>query len=145
MDTFSKLVHQTLSSDNSYNIKEIAHEMAMEYDTFYARIIGRVMFKPEEIKRLLEIVQDIKLISYFLENTNYIAANKIKIPENPESSEVLDGVQELVLDAADVLKSAKTAMNDKFINPNENRDILEKMEEVERTLALLNMRLISKS
>jgi len=144
MDKFSELVHQILVNEDNHSLKNIAHDMGMKYDTFYARLVKRVAFKPSEIRILLGLIPDLRLISYLLEKTDYIAVDSMAVPENADEGDISDGVQELVVQAADVLKAVRLALNDQKIDHLENRKIMDEIDEVERTLALLSLRLSSK-
>ncbi len=144
MDKFSELVHQIIVGGKTYQLKTVAHELGYEYDTLYARLNKRVEFKADEVRKLLGVVPDMRLISYLLEKTDYIAVDSMLVPENADDKGISDGVQELVVQAADVLKAVRSALSDQKIDHLENRKIMDEIDEVERTLALLSLRLSTK-
>ncbi len=143
-DAFSELVHQVIIGEKTYQLKTVAHEFGLDYHTFYGRLNKRVAFKADEIRKLLGIVPDLRLIAYLLEKTDYIAVDSMAVPENADEGDISDGVQQLVLQAADVLKAVRSALTDQKIDHQDNRKIMDEIDEVERTLALLSLRLSSK-
>ena len=144
MDEFSELVHQVIIGEKKYQLKRVAHNLGYKYAAYYARLNKRVAFKAAEIRALVGEVPDLRLISYLLEKTDYIAVNSMAVPENPDEEDISDGVQELVVQAADVLKAVRSALDDQKIDHQENRKIMDEIDEVERTLALLSLRLSTK-
>jgi hypothetical protein len=75
-DAFSRLVRQILLVEKQRPMGDVAAEIGMNYASFYARVIGRVSFHPEEIAALLRAVPDRRLIDWMLCRTGYIAVER---------------------------------------------------------------------
>ena len=72
-EEFFEIVHEILVKERRYGVREIAAQLGMSYPTFYARLSGRASFSPDEVKHLLQIVSDVRLVDWIVANSKFIA------------------------------------------------------------------------
>jgi hypothetical protein len=76
-DAFAKMARQILVIEKQRSVRDVALALGMQYATFYARLNGRVPFRPEEITRLLREVPDPRLADCLLANTEFLAVRQL--------------------------------------------------------------------
>lgn len=139
---FAELVHTLVSSEERGFIDNLAAKMGMDYDTFYARLINRVRFSAEEIRKLLSVFPDPRIAAYFLESSPFmIAERNMAGDEGPGChKEVQQSTNTNVIEAADILKEVDRALTDGKIDHLDKIRINTEIDEAERALATLRAR-----
>lgn len=138
---FADLVYTVLVAEKKYPLKDVAERMGMQYATLHARLNQRVVFSPEEVRALIQAAPDIRLISYFLEGTPFIAVERAAFEKETAAASLHFGATQTVLEAADVLRVVEKSLADDRIDHRERAQIAKEIAEAERALAALRNRL----
>lgn len=96
---------------------------------------GRTNISAPEIKKLFEKTNDLNLITYFLEDTNFDIFLREDIA-NPCHS-ITDQAVKVSLESADVLRATADALSDDKLCHQDKRIVFEQITEAERALASL--------
>lgn len=134
---FAQLVHRSLVIDKQWTIEQVAEGLGMKYDTFYGRLIGRVPFSPEEVWAVLKVAPDIRFIEYFLEETDFVAVDRIKFEGERTGKEIMDTAVNSVHAVSDVLKETNQSLADNRLDHQDRARIRSELDEAERELATL--------
>jgi hypothetical protein len=138
---FADLVYTVLVAEKRWPLKEVAKRMGMQYATLHARLHRRVVFSPEEVRELIAAAPDIRFVSFFLEETPFLAVDRTALPEGSEIETLHLGATRTVLEAADVLRAVEKALDDARIDHRERAKIGKEIAEAEHALAALRNRL----
>jgi len=141
---FAALVHHLLVAEKRRPVKEVAKALGMKYATFYARMIGRVPFDPDEINALLREVPDHRLVDCLLAETQYIAVPRPPAGRKPDARENTGIVVHALQSAAEsfgILREMTLVLDDGGLDPEARDRITAHIHEAERGLAALRWRL----
>lgn len=75
-DGFSRLAHRILVQEKVARLHDVATALEMSYANLYARVTGRVTFKPAEISRLIRAVPDQRLCEFLLHDSDFVAVRR---------------------------------------------------------------------
>ncbi|HET8995513.1 MAG TPA: phage regulatory CII family protein [Acetobacteraceae bacterium] len=75
-DGFSRLAHRILVQEKVARLQGVATALGMSYANLYARVTGRVTFKPAEISRLIRAVPDQRLCEFLLRDSDFVAVRR---------------------------------------------------------------------
>ncbi|HTU09567.1 MAG TPA: phage regulatory CII family protein [Allosphingosinicella sp.] len=84
--SFAQLVHQVIVMEEKASLAEVATDMGMSYAALHSRIIGRTPFRATEIRRLIEIVTDPRLIRFFIDGRRFVLAARPDPMLDPSAS-----------------------------------------------------------
>lgn len=116
----------------------------MKYATFYARMIGRVPFDPDEINALLREVPDHRLVDCLLADTLYIAVQRPSSAPRPDAGDNTGIVTHAVQSAAEsfgILREMTLVLDNGGLSDDARERIAAHIQEAERGLAALRWRL----
>jgi hypothetical protein len=136
---FAELVHHVLFGGNTFSPKAIASAMGISYDTLYARARNEVMLSADEIRALISVAPDVRLVNYLLRGTNFVAADRIGADET-DNELIHRGATRIVIEATDVLEAVERALGDARIDHRDALGIVAEIEAAERALASLRLR-----
>jgi hypothetical protein len=134
---FADLVHRILVNDRQFNLAITASGMGMAYDTLYSRLNSRTCFSAEEIRKLIKTVPDPRIISYFLDETTFVAVERPILPENAQMESLLPTAYRLVHGASDILELIAGALRDGRVDHRETAKIEKELDAVERVILAL--------
>ncbi|WP_316162829.1 phage regulatory CII family protein [Bradyrhizobium sp. SZCCHNRI20481] len=132
---FARLVYQLLVTERTVELDVVANAIGMKYATLHARLNRRVHFRPAEIRALLGIVQDQRLISYFLQNTRFTFAERP--PVDPAPANALEWSHEALFRIVEALQKLTSALEDNVIDHRERLQLLSQIEQAEVAVASL--------
>ena len=113
------------------SVREVAAAMGLSYGALYARLRGRVCFRPEEVRMLVTMVPDPRLVEHMLAGTAFAF-----IPRVPGAALAADDEVRAAL--ADSLREALEVLDDIRDGTVEDADgIGRRLLEAERALAHL--------
>lgn len=141
---FAALVHHLLVAEKRRPVKDVATALGMKYATFYARMIGRVPFDPDEINALLREVPDHRLVDCLLADTAYIAVPRPPEAPKADARENTGIVQHALQSAAEsfgILREMTLVLDDGVLAAEARERITAHIHEAERGLAALRWRL----
>ncbi|NOD97158.1 hypothetical protein GS610_08045 [Ruegeria sp. HKCCD6228] len=142
---FASLVHRILTTEAQFSSKDVARNMGLEYDAFYARLRNRTVFSANEIKDLLSAMPDARLVSYFLEETNFVAGDRIETSGHDDEENLYRATNRIVLEATEVMRAMHLALADHRVDHQEALIIQAEIEEAERALVALRMHIAEAS
>lgn len=143
---FASLVYQIVVTEKLYSAKKVAMDMGLGYDAFHARAVNRTPFSADEIRRLIRVVPDSRLVAWLLRGTPFVGADRVAALDgdsDPEIEAIHLSATRIVLEAADVLETVEAALEDHRIDHRDALEIREQIETAEQALASLGARLKS--
>ncbi|WP_171136497.1 phage regulatory CII family protein [Ruegeria sp. HKCCC1038] len=140
-EEFASLVHRILTTESRYNSKDVAAQIGLEYDAFYARMRNRTVFSANEIKELIRAMPDARLVAYLLEETRFVAADRIENEDCDEEEHLYRATNRIVLEAAEVMRAMHQALSDQRVDHQEALQILSEIDEAERALVSLRVQI----
>ena len=136
---FASLVHRILTTEQTYSSKDVAAQIGLEYDAFYARLRNRTVFSADEIKSLIRAMPDARLVAYLLEKTPFVAADRIEASVGSEEEHLYRATNRIVLEATEVMRAMHQALTDQRVDHQEAILIRKEIEQAERALASLRV------
>ncbi len=140
-DAFAKVARQILVVEKLRSVRDVAAALGMQYATFYARLNGRVPFRPDEITQLLREVPDPRLADCVLAHTEFLAVRR---PQVRSFDDVRNAVGMAIRSAEETLEALRV-INEAAVNSHLDPAIRGKVEghvtEAQRGLAALQMAL----
>lgn len=138
---FFEIARRILIVEKVRPLRDVAHDMGMEYATLYSRVTGRSPFKPEEMTALIRHVPDIRLVDSLLNGTDFIAVDRI--PENGwgNASEAMSAALKSTQQLIEVLLQLHFSKIDGAAPVAARHDIEAHVIEAERSLARLKLAL----
>ena len=149
-EKFASLVHLilTVEKPKGKEIKTVARKMGVEESTLRSRIRTdgqRTKFTVDEIKNLIAVMDDVRLIDFFLEGTGLIVAKRTATSKQEKKldtkSAIRDGADETVLETTDILEAVLAALKDDKLCHNDKNSIAKEIEDAERALVALRNQL----
>ena len=134
---FAALVHRLLTGGGHTDIEATARAMGMPYHTFYNRLRNTTPFSADEIRRLLAVMPDARLLHFLLEGTPFVPAERIETIAPSEDIDIQRGAERIAIEAADVLRATYQALVDQRIDHRDARLIRDEIDVAERALASL--------
>lgn len=138
---FAELVHRLLTGSDRTDIEATARAMGMPYHTFYNRLRNTTPFSADEIRRLLAVLPDARLLHFLLEGTRFVPAERMNAVDAPEDVDIQRGAERIAIEAADVLRATYLALADRRIDHRDARVIRDEIDIAERALASLRQHL----
>jgi hypothetical protein len=138
---FAALLRRMLVIERVRSVHEVAAALGMSYSTFYARLHGRVPFRPEEITRVLRIVPDMRLLDCLLLDTGFLAVAR---PEKAEFVEMREAVGMTIRSAEAILATLRIINEALFtaeFGQSFRSEVEQKILEAQRGLAALGLAL----
>ena len=136
---FFSLVRQILMVEKRYSVTEIAARLGMNYATLYARVSGRGFFSPEELRRLLHFVPDIRLADWLLADSAFIPATRIEKTDPALSISALDHAVQTADRALSLVKELSAGAVEEDFDPERRERIAAQLNEMERGIATLRL------
>jgi signal transduction histidine kinase len=112
----------------------LAKELGLSYDSFHGRLAGRTQFRAHEIRRLIRLVDDMRLVNHLLDGSNYVAAARIP-PAEESSDQLQEGMFNLIHHLTSVIRAIEEALRDRRVSHDEQHRILYEVMEAESALA----------
>ncbi len=137
---FADIVYTVLVAEKGWAMEDIANQMGMKYATLYARVHQRVPFSADEIRDLIRVAPDIRLATYFLEGTAFIATDRGEEAGAPADT-IHRGATCSVLEATDVLRVVEEGLEDEKLDHRDKLRIEEEIRDAEQALSALRIRL----
>ncbi len=138
---FAALIHQLLVLDKVRSVEDVARDMGMEYHTLYARVGRDTPFSAEEIKALIRVVGDIRILKYFTDDSPYVVVERSSPCDVAAHDELHKGLvaeaHNTVFEAADLLEAIATALADRKIDHRDALLIRQEVDHCERALAAI--------
>ena len=140
--SFADLTYRVLVKEKRAVLKDLADELGLKYPSLYARLRGRVPFRPAEVRGLIQAVPDPRFIAYFLDQTPYIAVQRVNA-ELPSGAQTLleEGLEALEA-AVQVVRSLEHGARNGGLTEDEIEVIDERLSNAEGALATLRTRFV---
>lgn len=140
-DGFSRLVHRVLVQEKVAKLPDVARTLGLSYPNLYARVAGRVAFKPAEINQLIQAVPDQRLCEYLLRGSEFLAVRRPAASAMAGDVDVLDAATALAHEAVTIIAQASKVMTGTGNRPETRREILSHVASVESAVSALRRRL----
>lgn len=136
---FALIAYQVLVVEKRASVAEIAARMGISYAALHSRLIGRARFRPDEIRQLVSLVPDQRLVQYFIADSRFILAERIA-PDVTDTDGIRTAVAKAMREATDVLmiviRSLEAGM---ALGPRDRAAILKEVREAESAMASLHI------
>lgn len=80
-EDFAHIVYTLLVVEKQKTIEEAASALGMSYASLHSRLIGRSPFSADEIRALIAMLPDPRLVSYLLDGSAFVAAKRQTPPQ----------------------------------------------------------------
>lgn len=147
---FADIVYTILVVEKKPDIAEVAEALGMTYAALHSRLINRTCFSADEIRALVRNVPDPRLVSYLLDGTKFVAADRAVADGDAADQEIgkpalRDAIQRaatrVVVEAADVLEIIDAALAGGGMDHRDERLVLKEINETEQALASLRVKI----
>lgn len=146
---FADIVYTILVVEKTPGIEVAAAALGMTYAVMHSRLINRTCFSADEMNALIRAVPDVRLVSYLLEGTDFVAADRPLQDVHPEIAETMGiaglqrGATRVVVDATGILELVDAALAGGGLDHRKEAMVLKEIEATERALATLRLRIDS--
>lgn len=146
---FADLAYTVLVTEKRRSVEDVAVDIGMTYAALHARLINRTCFSADEIRALIRAVPDARFGGYLLEGTHFVAADRVDPDDDPSEDAdhshvpgaVQRGATRVVVEATSILETVDAALAGGGLRHREGLIILREIEEAERALASLRLRI----
>jgi len=143
---FADLVYTILVVEKSPGLDEAARLLGMTYATLHSRVIARTCFSADEVRELIRVRPDPRLVSYLLDGTRFVPADRpaaIGEPslQEPEDNLIQRVATRIVVEAAHVLDIVDASIAGGGLDHRQEALVLDKIACTERALASLRVRM----
>lgn len=135
---FAEIVREILIVERRKSVREVADALGIEYPNFYARVTGRVFFRPNEIAKLFKIIPDKRLFDCLLRDSGYIAVERSLAQDSTASGGSEDAISAAFRLSTDTLSILKL-LSGGIPTPQQSEEIRSYIYEAERAVAALRV------
>lgn len=140
---FADIVYTILVVEKSPGIEVVAAGLGMSYAALHSRLINRTCFSADEVRALVRIVPDVRLVDYLLADTRFVAADRSQgADEDAEApADLQRRATRVVVDATGVLELVDAALAGGGVDHRDEPLIRGQIDATERALASLRLRI----
>lgn len=141
---FAAIVYTILVVEKKPRLEDVASSIGMTYATLHSRLINRTCFSADEIVALIRAVPDSRLVSYLLEGTAFMSADRPPPDRhlNSDAGGLQRGATRVVVEATDVLELVDAALaGGGALDHRQENLVLAEIGEAQRALASLRVRI----
>ena len=135
-DPLSRLIYQMLVVENVASVATVAAALGISPSALYGRLQGRARFRVEEVRTLIALLDDQRILRWFADDSRYVVARRPR-PDAVRQS-VIDATTDAIHGAVDLMGVVARAVADGA--PLDHRDraaILHEVKEAETAIANL--------
>lgn len=142
-EEFAHIVYTLLVVEKQKSVEEAAVALGMSYASLHSRLIARSPFSADEIQALIRMVPDARLVSYLLDGTAFVAAERVTPPVDRSlaNEAVQRGATKVVVEAADILELVDAVLAGGGLDHRHRKLLLKDIVEAERALATLRLQI----
>jgi hypothetical protein len=136
---FAMLAYQLLVVEKLISLEDAAERLGLTYATLHGRLTGRTRFRAEEIRHLIAITPDQRLLQFFADDSGYVLARK---PDGTvdEASSIRQAVAASVREAIDVMQVVVASLEaGTFLDHRDRAAILKEVREAEGAIATVRV------
>ena len=100
---FARLAYRLLVEERQAPVRDVAAAMGLSYGALYARLRGRVPFRPEEVRTMVTMVPDPRLVEHLLAGTPFACIPRVPAAVLAADDGVREALAESLRDALEVL------------------------------------------
>jgi hypothetical protein len=134
---FAATAHRLIIVEKRVTAEIVADAIGLSYDQLYARLSGRVAFRPSEARALIAAVPARELAFALLAETPFVPADRV--PPGAGIATLLDLTHRVVLEAADLLREVKAGLIDGRIDHRDRARLRAETQTAEAVLASLRL------
>ena len=136
---FAMLVYQLLVVEKRMSLEGAAEKLGLTYATLHGRLTCRTRFRADEIRRLIAILPDPRLLQFFADDSGYVLARKPEATVD-EASSIRQAVAKSVREAIDVMQVVVASLEAGTILHHRDRAaILKEVKEAEAAIATVRV------
>ncbi len=142
-EDFAHIVYTLLVVEKQKSVEEAASVLGMSYASLHSRLIGRVPFSADEIRALIRMLPDARLVSYLLDGSDFVPAERLKPSANRNhiNEAVQRGATRVVVEAADILELVDAVLAGGGLDHRHKKLLMQDIVEAERALATLRLQI----
>lgn len=134
---FARTAHRLVITEKRITAEALAETVGLSYDQLYARLSGRVPFRPSEACAILAALPDRDLALSLLIGTPFVPADRAA--PGAGISTLIDLTHRVVIEAADLLREVKHGLEDGRIDHRDRARLLTETRSAESVLASLRL------
>lgn len=143
---FANIAYTILVVEKKPALEAAAAAMGMGYAALHSRLVGRTCFSAEEIRGLIRAVPDPRLVSYLLDGTRFVAAERAVLDEEARHQNtglyaIQRGATRVVVEATDILEIVDAALAGGGLDHQKDALVLSEIDDTERALASLRLQI----
>ena len=126
---FAMLAYQLLVVEKLVSLEDAADRLGLTYATLHGRLTSRTRFRADEIRRLITIIPDQRLLQFFTDDSGFVLARK---PDGliDEASSIRQAVAQSVREAIDVMQVVVASLEaGTFLDHRDRAAILKEVKE----------------
>ena len=108
--SFEHVVHTLLVTEKGGSVADVARAIGLTPGAMYGRLHGRSRFKADEIRRLVQVVDDQRLLQFFADESRFVVARRPR-PDQTRS-EVLPATLATMHEAVDLFNIVMMALRE---------------------------------
>ena len=136
---FSLVAHQVIIVEKRARVPDVARRMGMSSSALYGRLQGRTPFRADEIRRLIEVVDDARLIAYFANDSAHVVGRRPR--PNMSRADLLTALGGAIHQAGRLMEISSRTMSNGRSAPNhqELSALINQIREAETAMANLRL------
>ncbi|WBO24216.1 phage regulatory CII family protein [Sphingomonas abietis] len=136
---FAMLAYQLLVVEKLVSIEVAAESLGLTYATLHGRLNGRTRFRAGEIRQLIALVPDPRLLQFFADDSGFVLARR---PDGTldETVSIRLAVAHSVREAIDVMQVVVASLESgAYLDHRDRAAIMKEVKEAEGAMATVRM------
>lgn len=136
---FAMLAYQLLVVEKLISLEDAAEKLGLTYATLHGRLTSRTRFRAEEIRQLIAIIPDQRLLQFFADDSGYVLAKKADGLLD-EAVSIRQAVAASVREAIDVMQVVVASLEaGTFLDHRDRAAIMKEVKEAEGAIATVRL------
>lgn len=136
---FAMLAYQLLVVEKLVSLEAAAEKLGLTYATLHGRLTSRTRFRAEEIRQLIAMIPDQRLLQFFADDSGYVLAKKADGTLD-EAVSIRQAVAHSVREAIDVMQVVVASLEaGTFLDHRDRAAIMKEVKEAEGAIATVRL------
>lgn len=136
---FHEILYKVLIVEKRMSVRSLANKVNVPETTFYARLRGKGSFKPDEARRISNVLCDPELTNWFLRDGQFVAVSRF-VADKPSINQfetLRQTALKMLIEATEATHQLEKALEDQKIDHLEAKLIRTDIEKAELAIATL--------
>ncbi len=136
---FAMLAYQVLVVEKLVSLEHAAERLGLTYATLHGRLTSRTRFRAEEIRKLIAVIPDQRLLAFFADESGFVLARK-PAGSLDEAASIRLAVAQSVREAIDVMQVVVASLEaGTLLDHRDRAAILKEVKEAEGAIATVRI------